>query len=87
MQQRQWSPTKLPSTNNLAFVSAHFHSFTDSSVKNLRKGGIFMTNEKQEELVFTPYITLKNGHRIYARQYGKKVFCFPKKREKTDGSN
>lgn len=41
-----------------------------------------MTNEKQEELVFTPYITLKNGHRIYARQYGKKVFCFPKKREK-----
>lgn len=39
-----------------------------------------MTKSNEVELVFTPYITLKNGHRIYARQYGKKVFCFPKKR-------
>ncbi len=30
----------------------------------------------QGELVFTPYITLKNGQRLYARQFGKKAFCF-----------
>ena len=33
----------------------------------------------QSGLVFTPYITLKNGRRLYARQFGKKVFCFPRK--------
>ena len=33
----------------------------------------------QSELVFTPYITLKNEQRLYARQFGKKVFCFPRK--------
>lgn len=37
---------------------------------------------KEIEMVYTPYITLKNGHRIYAWQYGKKVFCFPKISEK-----
>jgi hypothetical protein len=26
--------------------------------------------------VFTKYITLKNGRRIYAASYGLKVFCF-----------
>ena len=31
------------------------------------------------ELVFTPYITLKNGYRLYAHQFGKKAFCFPRK--------
>lgn len=31
------------------------------------------------EFVYTPYITLKNGKRIYAKQYGKKAFCFPNK--------
>ena len=39
-----------------------------------------MTKSNEGKLVFTPYITLKNGHRIYARQYGKKVFCFPQTR-------
>ena len=28
----------------------------------------------QSELVFAPYITLKNGLRLYARQFGKKKF-------------
>lgn len=32
-----------------------------------------------EELVFTAYITLRNGHRLYARQVGKREFCFPRK--------
>ncbi len=41
-------------------------------------------NEKIDDIidyVFTPYITLKNGKRIYAFQYGKKVFRFPRKNE------
>lgn len=33
----------------------------------------------EKNLVFTPYITLKNGHRLYARKFGKKAFCFPRK--------
>ena len=41
-----------------------------------------MTYNSKLELVFTPYITLKNGKRIYAHMYGKKVFCFPKKQSK-----
>ena len=38
-----------------------------------------MTKSNEVELVFTPYITLKNGRRLYARQFGKKAFCFPRK--------
>lgn len=32
--------------------------------------------KKGSRRVFAAYITLKNGRRIYARQYGKKAFCF-----------
>lgn len=28
------------------------------------------------KIVYATYITLKNGRRIYAWQYGKKAFCF-----------
>lgn len=28
------------------------------------------------KIVYTAFITLKNGRRIYAWQYGKKAFCF-----------
>lgn len=35
-------------------------------------------NNHKNDLVFTPYITLKNGRRLYARNFGKKAFCFPK---------
>ena len=35
-------------------------------------------NNKQVDLVFTPYITLKNGKRLYAKSFGKKAFCFPR---------
>ena len=40
----------------------------------------------QDKMVFTAYITLKNGKRLYAKQVGKKVFCFPRKeaKEKND---
>ena len=32
------------------------------------------------EYIYTAYITLKNGKRIYARQYGLKAFCIPVRR-------
>ena len=32
--------------------------------------------DKSLHRVYVAYITLKNGRRIYARQYGKKAFCF-----------
>lgn len=40
-----------------------------------------MKKETEYDLVYTPYITLKDGRRIFARQYGKKAFCFRRKRE------
>ncbi len=35
---------------------------------------------KKEDVVyiFTPYITKKDGTRVYASQYGKKAFRIPK---------
>jgi len=33
------------------------------------------------EYVYTPYITLKNGKRIYAKQFGKKAFRFLKEKQ------
>lgn len=36
-----------------------------------------MENSDQTQMVYTPYITLKNGQRLYAKQFGKKAFCFP----------
>ena len=60
----------------LVFVSADFHTFSDSSEKNL------MEKCDQAEMVFTAYITLKNGNRLYAKQVGKKAFCFPRKETK-----
>lgn len=38
-----------------------------------------MINAEKSDVIFSPYITLKNGRRIYARQYGKKAFCFPRR--------
>ncbi len=39
-----------------------------------------VTKEKEDvEYIYTPYITRKDGTRIYASQYGKKVFKIPKK--------
>lgn len=36
-----------------------------------------MENNDKTPMVYTPYITLKNGRRLYAKQFGKKAFCFP----------
>lgn len=38
-----------------------------------------MKKYDETDLVFTTFITLKNGKRLYAKQVGKKVFCFPRK--------
>lgn len=45
-----------------------------------------MKKEDQNDLVFTTYITLKNGTRLYASQVGKKVFCFPRREAKERNS-
>lgn len=34
------------------------------------------------EYIFTAFITLRNGKRIYASQYGLKAFCIPVRRRK-----
>ena len=33
------------------------------------------------EYIYRPYITLKNGDRIYARRYGKRAFRIPVRRK------
>lgn len=33
------------------------------------------------EAVYSAYITLRNGKRIYAKQYGLQAFCFLAKRK------
>ena len=33
------------------------------------------------EYIYSAYIRLKNGKRVYASQYGLKAFCFPVKRK------
>ena len=38
---------------------------------------IKVDNAEVIEYIYTPYIT-RNGVRIYAKQYGKKVFKIPK---------
>ena len=35
-------------------------------------------------LVFSAYITLRNGRRLYARDLGKKAFCFLGPAKKAD---
>ena len=35
-----------------------------------------MEKNKNSELVFTTYVTLKNGRKLYARQFGTEEFCF-----------
>ncbi|MBQ7884013.1 MAG: hypothetical protein IJ320_06645 [Phascolarctobacterium sp.] len=40
-----------------------------------------MKKRKDNNLIFTAYITLKDGRRLYAHQVGKKAFCFPKRRK------
>ena len=45
------------------------------------------TSENEDELVFTTYITLKNGQRLYAKQRGKKFFAFQSSKRKITRNN
>ena len=38
-----------------------------------------MEKNHSVDLIFTAFITLKDGTRLYAKQVGKKAFCFPRK--------
>lgn len=40
------------------------------------------THNDAVEYIYTAFITLKNGKRIYANQYGLKAFCIPVKTRK-----
>lgn len=40
------------------------------------------THNDAVEYIYTAFITLKNGNRIYASQYGLKAFCIPVKTRK-----
>lgn len=57
-----------------------FQCFFEIRLKKiLLKGMVCMDkfDPKSGPFVFTAYITLKNGKRVYAKQYGKKAFCIP----------
>lgn len=45
-----------------------------------KEKNIVEDSKEAVEYIYTPYIT-KNGIRIYAKQYGKKVFRIPKSKE------
>ena len=49
-----------------------------------RREGNSMSKTKTDsgDCFYTAYITLKNGKRLYAAQYGLKAFCIPKKETK-----
>ena len=40
------------------------------------------SNDPNDDVIFRPYITLKNGRRLYAWQCGLKAFPIQVKREK-----
>ena len=42
------------------------------------------SKEKGVTYIFTAFITLADGRRIYAKQYGKKAFCIPVTNAKTN---
>jgi hypothetical protein len=46
------------------------------------RGGRVLATEKDDNIVFTSYITLANGRRIYAASYGLKVFAIRVKTRK-----
>ena len=59
------------------------HFVCAARLESVRKEEPFLANNKAEYvLVFRPYITLRNGRRIYARERGKRAFAFwvPRKR-------
>jgi len=47
-------------------------------------GGINMKSIEQGNVTFVAYITLKNGKKIYASQFGKKAFPIVSRKPKKD---
>ena len=41
---------------------------------------LFPSDKDDLIMICRPWITLRNGKRLYAWQVGKKAFCFPAKR-------
>jgi hypothetical protein len=60
-----------------------YHTLSGISRGTFKKGGDRLM-DKEYVLVYTPYITRK-GVRIWASQYGLKVFCLRIPREKYRG--
>lgn len=58
---------------SVAYLSALFKSFSDLSEKNLKSKEECVMKEEYT-YIFVAYITLKNGKRLYARNYGKRAF-------------
>lgn len=76
----QWSSTKSRSWVYFSIYLCRFPYFSRFFWnKSFGKEADCLKKSDQIELVFTPYITLRNGKRLYARQFGKKAFCFPRK--------
>jgi len=43
---------------------------------------LFQNDSESVDYIFVKYVTLKNGHRIYARDYGLKAFRIPVRKKK-----
>ncbi len=41
-----------------------------------------MPHDDAVECIYTAFVTLRNGKRIYAKQYGLKAFCIAVKQKK-----
>ncbi len=62
---------------SVSHASSFFKSFQNSFWKNLLKKEVFVLNyhsDSSTEYIYVAYITLRNGKRIYANQYGLKAF-------------
>ena len=59
------------------------HVLALACLKSVRKEEPYLAKDTTEYvLVFRPYITLRDGRRLYARERGKRAFAFwvPRKR-------
>jgi len=67
------------------WVTIGFLSFAGSSAMMKLSGGErrqLMANEEYE-IIFVAFITLKNGKRLYARNYGKTAFPIKVRKNRT----
>ncbi len=62
-----------------AILSNNFPSSKEIFMQNINKQPGLCLEQKRTvvDYIFRPWITKKDGTRIYAKQYGKKVFRIP----------